>query len=98
MSCCGSIEYMAPEVRESTGYNYSVDFYTLGAFLYEMVMGVPPYYNDQPLFFNEENSSSYKTLVKGLIEEDVGERINSFKMIKTSKWLQDISWSGVKKC
>jgi len=51
-SYCGSMEYMAPEIKESVGYNYSVDFYTLGAFLYEMVMGIPPYYNNQALFFN----------------------------------------------
>lgn len=42
---------MAPEVKQSDGYNYSVDFYTLGAFLYEMVTGVPPYYNGQALTF-----------------------------------------------
>ena len=47
---------MAPEVKESLGYNYSVDFYTLGAFLYEMVVGVPPYYNNQPLFYPKEVS------------------------------------------
>lgn len=36
-----------------------------------MVMGIPPYYNNQALFFNENNTSHYKALVKGLIEEDV---------------------------
>lgn len=50
-SYCGSLEYMAPEVKENAGYNFSVDFYTLGAFLYEMVIGTPPFYNDQPLKF-----------------------------------------------
>jgi serum/glucocorticoid-regulated kinase 2 len=45
-SFCGSPEYMAPEVLGSNGYNYSVDFYTLGAFLYELVTGLPPYYAD----------------------------------------------------
>ena len=66
-SYCGSIQYMAPQVKENIGYNYSVDFYTLGAFLYEMVMGVPPYYNSQQLYFNESNSSEYQFLVRGLI-------------------------------
>jgi serine/threonine protein kinase len=58
---------MAPEIKDNVGYNYSVDFYTLGAFLYEMVMGVPPYYNNQKLFFNEGTSSGFQELVKGLI-------------------------------
>jgi len=35
---------MAPEILQRDGYNYSVDFYTIGAFLYELVTGLPPYY------------------------------------------------------
>lgn len=70
-SYCGSIEYMAPEVKDNVGYNYSVDFYTLGAFLYEMVMGVPPYYNSQSLYFSETSTPHYRNLVKGLIENSV---------------------------
>jgi serum/glucocorticoid-regulated kinase 2 len=50
-SCCGSPEYMAPETKHSLGYNYSVDFYTMGAIIYEMVIGVPPYYQNSPLEF-----------------------------------------------
>lgn len=94
-SYCGSIEYMAPEIKDNSGYNYSVDFYTLGAFLYEMVMGVPPYYNNQPLFFNEEISSAYKSLVIGLIENDVAQRINNFTTIKSSKWLSNVKWDDI---
>ena len=45
-SFCGSPEYMAPEVLLRKGYNYSVDFYTLGAFLHELVTGLPPFYSD----------------------------------------------------
>ncbi|CAM6000648.1 unnamed protein product [Sphagnum balticum] len=58
-SYCGSVEYMAPEVKEGLGYNYSVDFYTLGALLYEMVTGTPPYYNDQPLLFSQEATPDF---------------------------------------
>ena len=60
-------------------------------------MGVPPYYNNQSLFFNENSTSHYKALVKGLIEEDVNNRINSFKMIKSSKWLADVNWGDISK-
>ena len=35
---------MAPEILTRNGYNYSVDIYTMGAFLYELVTGLPPYY------------------------------------------------------
>lgn len=43
-SHCGSPEYMASETKQAQGYGYAADFYTMGAILYEMVKGVPPYY------------------------------------------------------
>jgi serine/threonine protein kinase len=94
-SFCGSLEYMAPEVRDSQGYNYSVDFYTMGAFLYEMIIGVPPYYNNQPLYFPEKVSKSLMELIKGLIDKDLDKRINSFSVVKSSSWLSGVSWSDI---
>ena len=36
-SFCGSPEYMAPEMLLKVGHTYTVDFYCLGALLYELV-------------------------------------------------------------
>lgn len=82
---------MAPEVKESIGYSYSVDFYTLGAFLYEMVIGVPPYYNSYSLFFRN-SSIEFEKLVRGLVEEKIEDRVSSFEFIKRSKFMKDIDW------
>ncbi len=35
---------MSPEMIKKNGHNYSVDFYGIGALLYEMIYGFPPYY------------------------------------------------------
>lgn len=43
-SFCGSPEYMCPEMLRNEGHNQMVDYYTLGALLYEMLTGLPPYY------------------------------------------------------
>lgn len=44
-SYCGSTEYMPPEMIQRSGHSYGVDFYTLGALLYELVTGLPPFYS-----------------------------------------------------
>lgn len=45
-SFCGSPEYMAPEMFKNDGHNCLVDYYCLGALLYEFVTGLPPFYSD----------------------------------------------------
>lgn len=42
---CGSPEYMAPEMLNKSGHSYTVDYYCLGALLYELVTGNPPFYS-----------------------------------------------------
>lgn len=44
-SFCGSTEYMPPEMILREGHSFGVDFYTLGALLYELVTGLPPFYS-----------------------------------------------------
>ena len=42
---CGSAEYMSPEMLNGDPYSYGIDYYSLGAVLYEMVTGLPPFYS-----------------------------------------------------
>ena len=42
---CGSAEYMSPEMLNGDTYSYGIDYYSLGAVLYEMVTGLPPFYS-----------------------------------------------------
>jgi len=44
-SFCGSPEYMSPEMLLGTGHGFGVDYYSLGAILYEMLTGLPPFYS-----------------------------------------------------
>lgn len=45
MSFCGTAEYLAPEMIDETGHNKAVDFWALGVLIYEMIVGIPPFYN-----------------------------------------------------
>ncbi|CAK8696170.1 unnamed protein product [Clavelina lepadiformis] len=40
---CGTIEYMAPEVLTRSGHNKAVDWWSLGALMFDMLNGAPPF-------------------------------------------------------
>lgn len=44
-SFCGSVAYLAPEMIKKKGHGQSIDWYLLGVLLYEMLTGLPPYYD-----------------------------------------------------
>ena len=43
-SFCGSYAYLAPEMLKQTGHGKAVDWYLLGVVMYELLVGMPPYY------------------------------------------------------
>ena len=43
---CGTLEYMAPEMMNFKEYNVSVDWFSFGILLFEMLSGKNPLKND----------------------------------------------------
>ena len=41
----GTPEYVAPEIIMNKGHDKSVDVWSFGILLYEMTIGLPPFYN-----------------------------------------------------
>lgn len=58
-SFCGSVAYLAPEMLKREGHGKAVDWYLLGVVMYELLVGLPPYYSNsrEELFYNIENAT-----------------------------------------
>ncbi len=47
-STVGTPDYIAPEVFIQGGYNETVDWWSLGVILFEMLVGYPPFFSEDP--------------------------------------------------
>lgn len=107
-STVGTPDYIAPEVLLKKGYGMECDWWSLGAIMYEMIMGFPPFYSDEPmstcrkivnwrthLKFPQDTkiSPEAKDLICKLLC-NVEQRLgtNGAYEIKAHPWFRDIQW------
>lgn len=108
-SFCGSVAYLAPEMVKKIGHGKAMDWYLLGVVLYEVLVGIPPFYAEtkEELFHNIEHgklkipnslSQSAKDLLIGLLQRNPHKRLgysNGAEEIKDHPWFFDIKWEEV---
>jgi len=104
---CGTDEYLAPEIILNKGYNSSVDIWSLGILIYEMLTGWTPWQDDnrKKLFekilkealdlSNPNLSANAKDLLKRMLEKNVSKRLSSIPEIKKHPFFSGIDFTKI---
>merc|ERR1719354_1007615 len=104
---CGTIEYMAPEILMRSGHNRAVDWWSLGALMYDMLTGQPPFVAENrkktmdkvmrgKLHLASFLSNDAKDLLKKLLKRNavvrLGAGVDDYKEVQKHPWFNKIDW------
>lgn len=104
---CGTPDYIAPEVVASKPYNKSVDWWSLGVLIFEMLTGYTPFYSQTHMKTYEKIlrcevqypsylSATVVNLLQSLITKNLSQRLGNLSGgaadIKAHPWFAEVVW------
>lgn len=107
---CGTVEYMAPEVLLRSGHAKSVDWWSLGALVYDMLTGGPPFTAStrnktidkilhSKLSLPNYLSPESRDLIKKLLRRQAGQRLGSgaedASQIRQHSFFRSCNWNDL---
>jgi serine/threonine protein kinase len=112
-SILGTIEYMAPEVVQGIAYDFSVDWWSLGAIGFDLLTGSPPFTGNnhtkiQQNILKQKLQLPYflgpdaKDLLTRLLRKDPSKRLggttrHDLKTLKAHRFFRKIDWKKLEK-
>ncbi|XP_061639513.1 protein kinase C delta type-like isoform X1 [Phyllopteryx taeniolatus] len=105
---CGTPDYIAPEILLGQKYTFSVDWWSFGVLVYEMLIGQSPFQGDDEdeLFESIRSDTPHyprwitkeaKKLLELLFERDPTRRLGVVGDIRAQPFFKSINWSTLEK-
>ncbi|KAG7270241.1 hypothetical protein CRUP_013958 [Coryphaenoides rupestris] len=105
---CGTPDYIAPEILLGQKYTFSVDWWSFGVLVYEMLLGQSPFQGDDEdqLFESIRTDSPHyprwitkdsKDLLEKLFEREPSQRLGVVGNIRCHNFFKSINWSVLEK-
>uniref|UniRef100_UPI0037E8D8CA protein kinase C delta type-like isoform X2 n=1 Tax=Semicossyphus pulcher TaxID=241346 RepID=UPI0037E8D8CA len=105
---CGTPDYIAPEILLGQKYTFSVDWWSFGVLVYEMLIGQSPFQGDDEdeLFESIRSDTPHfprwitkeaKSLLELLFERDPTRRLGVVGDIRAHSFFKTINWPALEK-
>ncbi|CEP18852.1 hypothetical protein [Parasitella parasitica] len=107
---CGTAEYLAPEVLLGEAYSFTIDYWSFGTILYEMLAGITPFWADNHSDMYQRvltdalefpaDIFDYETaeFLSDILDRDPRTRLGAqgVEEIKNHVYFADISWDDIR--